>query len=251
VVDQDGQPVTGARVSLNYRTWHAGASDVNGVVTEVSLATDQAGRFELTGVSGDRLTIENVEKSGYILSSKDKKTFTYAAGPELYSPNINSPYLVHMWKQVEHEPTISRKDFYGFQPDGRTYSIDLFTGKNIEGAQGKDDLQVRISRPQDIHPREKFVWSIELAIPNGGIVATSDEFLYQAPENGYSPSIKIEMDPKDPDWTSVLRKSFYIQTRGGAIYGAVQMTIRPVYNDKSAIGFQSILNPAGSRNLQP
>lgn len=156
-----------------------------------------------------------------------------------------------MWKQGQHEPTVSQKGFYGFQPDGRAYVVDLLTGKNVEGNAEHGDLPVRIIRPDTIKPREKYLWALEIAVVDGGLVEAGDDYLYQAPEAGYLPAVKIEMDPEKAGWTSVLKKAYYLKSRGGKVYGAVQMTVRPNYGNGSSMQIESVLNPNGSRNLEP
>jgi hypothetical protein len=251
VVDEDGNAIAGAKVSLSYRTWHAQPLDMNASQTRTELVADHAGRIQLSGATGDRLTVESVEKPGYLPSPKAKKTFAFANSPELFSPDPNAPVVIRMWKQGQREPTVSREGFYGFRPDGRVYTVDLLSSKNIEGDTGQGDLQVRITRPENVKPREKYPWRLEVAAVGGGLVQAKDEFLFQAPEIGYSPALEVEMDPAEASWTSVLKKSLYLQSRGGKVYGAIQMTIRPNYSNGSSIQTESVLNVNGSRNLQP
>ncbi len=251
VVDQNGNPIAGAKVSLSCRTWQAQPLDANASQTKTELATDEAGRFQIGGMTGDRLTIDDVVKPGYLLSPRAKKTFAFANSPKPFFADPNVPEIIRMWKQGQHEPTVSQEGFYGFQPDGRAYVVDLLTGKSVEGNAEQGDLRVRITRPAKIKPREKYPWVLEIAAVDGGLVEAGDDYLYQAPEAGYLSAVKIVMNPEQAGWTSVLKKAYYLKSRGGKVYGAIQMTVRPNYGNGSSMQTESVLNSNGSRNLEP
>ncbi|HXT13786.1 MAG TPA: carboxypeptidase-like regulatory domain-containing protein [Candidatus Angelobacter sp.] len=247
VVDQNGIPIPGVNVQVKVRQWYTAAPETKTFgarMIPIEKQTGTDGRFEVQDVDGDGFDVESIVKEGYKLSPKAPREFGVSSG----SPE--GPVIIKMWKKGTTEPLVSEGHFFGFEPDGRTYSIDLMTGKKTEGS-ADGDIQIQITRPHDIHPHERYPWSIQIIAPSGGLVEATDEFRYEAPENGYAPSVKIEMDPTDPAWIDLLKKAFYVKSRTGSLYGTIQMTIHPDYQDKSAIEFQSTVNPAGSRNLQP
>lgn len=252
VVDQHETPVPGVRVVMRVRHWYF--ADTGGPASSFPRAevlSDADGRFQWHGQTGDSLTIEAVERAGYKLSPRAPKAFSYGQSPEPFTPEQSRPVTIRMWRLAQSEPTVVNRGFFGFIPDGRFYTLDLVKNQKTEGDAPAGDIRIMISRSGAPQPREHYRWALEIAGVDGGVLEATDEFLFEAPEGGYQPSFKLEVDPASAEWTSVLRKQFYFRSRGGAVYGAINMTVRPDYAGESAIQVESVLNNHGSRNLQP
>lgn len=129
--------------------------------------------------------------------------------------------------------------------------MDLLANKKSEEENPKGDLRVKLTRPSTVNPRQKYDWLLELDALNGGFVEAADEFGYVAPETGYQPKVNIHLSATDPEWIDNLTKDLFIRSRGGTVYGFLHLRIRPDYDCKSAIFFETRLNLSGSRNLQP
>jgi hypothetical protein len=251
IIDQYEKPIAGVRIVMRVRHWELlPAAGPTSTSPRVELLSDSDGRFEWHGQTGDTLSIEAVEKADYKLSPRARNGFSYGPSPEPFTPDPSQPVVIRMWRLGPGEPTVSNRGFFGFVPDGRLYTLDLIKNQKHENPSGDGDLTVRISRPSEIKPRDRYSWDLELAAIEGGIAEATDEFLYQAPETGYESKLRIKMDPADPNWTSVLRRQFYFRSRSGRVYGVIQMTVRPDYAGESAIQVESVVNPNGSRNLQ-
>jgi hypothetical protein len=87
-----------------------------------------------------------------------------------------------------------------------------------------------------------------LAVPGGGLVRTNEEFAFLAPESGYEPSFEINMLADRPDWNSQVDLKFYYLLRDGR-YG--RMTFSMIAGGQHFCMIDSVLNPSGSRNLEP
>ena len=243
VVDQDGNSLAGVRIILSVRQWH---SDPAGTTyPKRKCVTDSDGRFEWTGENGDALTVEIMTKEGYRLSPKTYFGYSPSSG------NLENPIVFKMWKEGAKEPLISGSHVFGID-SGKIYTLNLLTGKKIEG-EAEGDLQILITRPNEVGPRDKFPWSFSLEAIQGGFAEpdTNDEFMYIAPESGYQPKIEMQFDPKDPAWVGIVNKQFFVTSRNGQIYGCVKIEIDSIYNVHSAIQINYAVNPNGSRNLQP
>src|SRR5262249_42380747 len=129
----------------------------------IEKTTGPDGRFEIQNVDGDGFDVESIIKDGYILSPKAPHAFGTSSG------SSEDPVVIKMWKEGPKEHLVSQGSFFGFQPDGRQYSIDLMTGKKTEGGP-EGDIQIRITRPANIRAHEKYPWSIEFVAPSGGLV---------------------------------------------------------------------------------
>ena len=252
VLDQNDTPVTDAQVVLTVRRWASAAPNyLDAIQEQHEFTTDSNGRFELLSVSGDVLNLESVQKPGYRLSDKTTRAFGYSQSATVFQPDPQNPVVIHMWKLGPAEPLISTRMLFGFEPDGRPYTLDLVTKKKTEGVNQSGDLIVKFTRSPIPGPREAYTWGLEISAVGGGIIETRDEQTYLAPEAGYQPTLAFQMNQTDPKWSPSLVKDFYTLTRNGTVYGAVHMQIEANYNGRSAIFVEARANPNSSRNLQP
>lgn len=252
VVDEADQPLSGVKVVMRIRQWFYDSTNGPSTLSPRQEATSNAeGKFEWTGIGGDSLELESVLKEGYRLSPKAQTGFVYSNERDSFRPSAANPVLIRMQKEVPSEKLVSFHTLFGFVPDGRSYTIDLLAGKKSEGESSKGDLRVKLTRPASVNPRQKYDWLLELDSIKGGLLEAVDEFGYVAPETGYQSKVSIHQSATDSEWTDNLTKVFFIRCRGGTIYGFLHLRIRPEYDGKSAIMFETRLNPSGSRNLQP
>ncbi len=74
--------------------------------------------------------------------------------------------------------------------------------------------------------------------------------MHKAPLEGYDSIWKLDMNPEDADYKREAKKKFYLKSRGGSIYGRLEMEFIPVYRDKASVFMTYWLNPFGSTNLE-
>ena len=242
VVDQYGEPVVGAKVQGNVML----NADDDNTKDEVHFTeTDSEGRFSFVGLHGVELGVWP-QKQGYDYNLK-----LPSKRPDKYQPDPNNPVVFTMWKARGAEPMIHDEKFYGINPDGQIFTIDLVNKRKIEGENVAGDLLVQIQRPPQIQPREKYDWSFVMTAINGGFIeVTENSYLNEAPEDGYQQKYEIDMSSSNPSWQEQIEKTFYIKSRGGQVYGHLHITVIPNYNDTSVFKTDSYINPAGSRDLE-
>lgn len=208
--------------------------------------TDSKGLFRLTGLRGALLNI-TVEKKGYI-SLKFEGSWRNVHTSML---TANNRKTFKIWKLGEPQQLISHHlTRIGIPVDGRPVQFDLFSGKRV---YSDGQLIVRLNRnPRVIPPRTRYDWTLELRIPNGGLVATNDDFMYSAPENGYQETFKYNM-PKDAEnWTAAINQQFYIELDNGKYFGCLVVRLLTIHDTPPlGINLDIVLNPSGSRDLQP
>ncbi len=249
VIDQNSNPVPGVVIKAVVRHWAVATlntppPDLSPYSLQRIAATD--GSFEISGVTGDGFDLDFGGKDGYELSPRTLRSY----GPS--GTSFENPAIFRMWRKgapqslVRHY--ISR---VAIPVDGQPVQFDLFDGRKVaSGGQ----LVVRVARSPQILPagHGAYDWSATLEIPSGGLVTSTDEFMYQAPESGYQPAHTVEMASSATNWTSTLNQQFYIECEGGKYYGSLGVDMPTFHSPPPIVLSLSVtLNPNGSRNLQP
>jgi len=238
VVDQNGDPVAGAKVKGFVKL---GFGDTE----EHDTITDAQGQFSFIGLHGQGLGIR-LQKEGYEYGPKTP--FQRAA---IYVPDPNNPVTITMWKEHGAEPMRHDKNFYKVAADGRLFTIDLTDNRKTDGTNAVGDLRVWIQRPAQIKRAEKFDWRFSMTATDGGLIeVTNVTYLNEAPQGGYQLSYEVNMSSTDTNWQEEITKVFFLKTRNGHVYGHLSVTVIPNYNDVSVFKIESFINPAGSRNLE-
>jgi hypothetical protein len=254
VIDQNHNPIIGVKVNVEIRhikvivpaPW--GNEDQ---IIPIEKETDSDGHFEINGVVGDSLTIKSVEKEGYQISPKMEDIYGYGDVPKPHHPDPQNPVIIRMWKLTESANLISHRTLFGFQPNGSTYTLDLLADKKMGGENIKGDLRIQFRRDASIKPKVEYPWTLEISSIDGGLIETTDEFEYLAPENGYQPQIIFQTNSIAPRSMPDLTKDYYFTSRNGQVYGVLRLQIFSDYNGQGAILVESRINPYSSRNLQP
>lgn len=242
VIDQNGQPVAGVNVEGDIELMNGW---IVGKIEKHHTQTDANGLFQFTRLKGTTLSA-NVSKPGYEIDYRVGRI-----APVRGQSSQNDRVTFVMCKILGGEPMVHDKKFYGINPDGRIFTIDLVNKKKTEGTNAVGDLQVQIQRPVPIKRGGKFDWSFAVTAVGGGIIeVTNATYLNEAPESGYQPSCNVNMSAANQSWQEQIEKTFYFKSRDGKVFGRFHAAIIPNYNDTSVFDIESYINPAGSRNLE-
>ena len=204
VADENGQPVRGALVKI-------GGTDLSVAHTfSKTRISDDNGRFSLIGRTGKFLSVR-VSKDGYYTSQENRTGFEYAAfsDPNYYQPDPNNPVVFHLRKKGEPAPLASSQGEL----------LMTFGTPSTIPVPGIDPspITVNVSR-NDVHARD---WKAQVTVEGGGVEPTTEEFPFQAPADGYQPSINIDHDsPHATGWPDEEGGRFYIKTEVG--YGLLE-----------------------------
>lgn len=252
VVDQNGAPVAGAKVSggvMVQTKW------MNGTIGNHYTTSDATGLFSFKGLAGRDISIW-IEKPGYEFENMKQQTlFKYSLlspEPERHKPNAGAPVTFTMWKSQGAEPLVSANKFFGIKADGTPFTIDLLHGRKSEGRSADGDLIVTIMQPPQITDGQRFDWSFTVEAIGGGIAGAAEtQYLNQAPADGYEPQISQEVKAVDREWSDVVRKTFFVKSRGGNQFACVNAEIHSNYQGAAVFSVRYLVNPkAGSRNLE-
>lgn len=249
VVDyDDGKPIEGVHIEFSWTDLSpAGAS-------QRATLSDATGSFSLAGVTGKSLIIGKLEKDGYIRSRADRSSmFEYAAffDPHYHLPDPAGPIVFRMKRKARAEPLVHREMLYGLALDGTPHYVNLRTGKKTVGDPPTGDLMLRFTRSDsdDIH-RPDWVLTIQ-GVGEAGLSESSEEFMFEAPPDGYLRQVKIEQKSSAPEYQSQLVKEYYVKLADGETYARIEAHVFSKYNKEAAINLVVYLNPKpGSRNLE-
>jgi hypothetical protein len=239
VIDQNGGAVSNANVT--YGT--IDKFDADG--SHFESKSDANGYFSISGIKGAVLTV-GVWKDGYYsIDSKSDAAFAYGVGPDATRkepPTRENPALFILQKQGLTEPLIRAG---GGQIDvprtGQPLNIDLTTGK-----PGRGELQVETWIGDS--SQRRFDWRYKLTVVGGGLLERNGPFDFEAPADGYQPSVEVNMLSAAANWSARPEKEYFAKLPDGKY---ARFSIQFYAGDRNFIVFTSYLNPeAGHRNLE-
>lgn len=239
VVDENSNAVAGADIAFGWSEFPTEEG-----ARRATTKSDAQGLFSLDDKRGPALDIW-VSKEGYYASQGGQRGFSYMNGD--FSPESQNPVIFNLRKKGTPEPLIAMKQNYRIRRDGTPLSIDLLNGANTTGENG--DFVVRCwTNDQGKKSGEKYDWRCVVTIPGGGVVATDEEFPFLAPETDYKPPAEINMPADRTSWNSQVDLKFYYRLADGR-YGRMKFSM--IAGGQHFCMIDSVLNPSGSRNLEP
>jgi hypothetical protein len=240
VLDENNQAVAGASVDYTWST-----ISTNGTLANHDV-TDGSGFFEIHE-TGKRIGI-TVSKEGYYTTPSEKlRSYEYAnPGDGLFTPDQANPVVFHLRKKGEAAQLIHGLKLFGSRQGTLSY-VDLTVAKAALTPPG--DLTVQCTRSER-NADKRFDWTFILGVPGGGLIESTNEFMFLAPDSGYQPSFQISHRINDPDWTGQEKHRFFVRSQDGQHYARIDITIMPDYNQNAAYDLEWYLNPNGSPNLE-
>ncbi len=245
VIDENSNAVVGA--SISFRWDDLTAEDWTRTSTTGS---DSEGLFSLRDKRGATLIV-SVGKEGYYTPQSGQGSFHYAFGNPNFSSDPYNPIVFQLRKKRHGESLIENNYPPGFTQiwqlhhDGTPIELDLLNGsQNVTG-----DGQLKLEFWRDLSDRnaKRFDWKLQISALGGGLIGTDEEFAFEAPANGYQPSIVVDMPATNQDWLGELSSKYYVQLPNGN-YGRIDFYLLP---RNGVFTVHSAINPTGSRNLEP
>ena len=205
------------------------------------------------GATGISLGVQ-ASKPGYLSypGSDTKVTssgrFDYAVGTNPHLPDRSSPVIFRLYKVGPVEPLvhIGEKSFR-IARDGSPLTVSV-------NGQGTQRVVMRcwtydLNRPEGQH---KYDWKFEISIPNGGLQARGDAFVFEAPTQGYVPEDTVDMPASLHSgfggWDDSAERAYFIRFDDGTFARA---NLRMRAGGSHFVEWESFFNPkVGSRNLE-
>ncbi|MBK8478800.1 MAG: carboxypeptidase regulatory-like domain-containing protein [Opitutaceae bacterium] len=232
VVDEAGVPIAGAKIKF---TW----TDLSVAGTgKQETESDDAGLFSLGGAIGKGLVVQ-VGKAGYKhFITKNRFSFEYAmfADPKYHVPDRVNPVVFVLRRNREAEPLIVREN----------QEAELAPGQSKAFSIGPSGTTITVARQLSPNVDQR-AWVGRVSVEGGGLALATDEFPFEAPENGYESSIVVDSQtPKPVIWQGDNGTAFFVRTPQG--YGRVTVRNTP---GMAWVYVSSYFNPKpGSRNLE-
>lgn len=251
VVDQNGAPVAGVEVKAAIRLMKEPLPGMIGDGFDYLVAsTASDGTFSFLNRTGEFFGIDKIQKEGYLVSATvHEKTYYYASDEKKYRPNPSVPEVFKIWKQMGAEELIERNLKYKLTTEGRSYGLDLLNGAQAK-ADAITDIRVSMTAPSVIKPHVKYDWNFVLEAVEGGLIETSDDYMYLAPLDGYISRIQVSFNASDANWSDNFRKRFYVMSRNGSVYARIEILVGVALNGRGYLHIESASNPNSSRNLE-
>lgn len=254
VLDTEGNPIAGARVSYSVGNKVVNTDSVIGSTDGETLSgTD--GRFEIRergiGVS------VRISKEGYyqILGADEP----YASARGFYNgdhpgksdelpPPASAPAIFVLRKMGNAVPLVQlpRRSIL-VSKNGTPAEISLATGKTAPA--GKGDLRVEAwTNDETPNAKGRYDWRCRITIPGGGLTEAKGNFAFEAPSDGYAESIELGEKADQPRWLGDAERQFFVRLADGR---HARIKFRMIAGGDHFFLIESALNPEpGSRNLE-
>lgn len=249
VVDQDDKPLSGVTVRAGVREWAVknlfepvGRSHYQTKITGLD------GIFTFDSLRGHVLDIESIHKEGYVVTTKQKKGFSYGPLPHHFMPNPLDPVIYRMWK-TNGAVRLYQVQVGGSIPqDGTPVPLDLRRCKRVTELGLDTDLRIILQHgapPEQRGFQPRFPWRFTIEVPDGGVIETQDEFMYLAPEAGYQSKWTMDTAKDAPDWKARRELEFYLRNRDGQQCGRLKVMFEVEPGGTGYFAINGFLNPAG------
>jgi hypothetical protein len=240
VVDENGNPIAGAtaKMSVSDEPITDGA--------KYTKTTDGGGLFSLTGLTGAAVSV-NVTMQGYYSTEQSRGMIRFGkfrsnSDPQI--PTATSPTVFVLRKVGETVPLVRVTERPIKVPkDGSPVQVDLATGQTTQ--QG--DLTVQCwTNDQAKNADGQYEWKCLLTAPGGGLIERTDPMAFEAPSEGYKPS--VELGPSAEKWSSRAEREYFVRLSDNR-YARISFRMRT--GGEHFFVIESFLNPTpGNRNLE-
>jgi hypothetical protein len=224
VLDSDGKPL--AQITVHYE----GGDELEGR-TIGSAETDADGNARVQGYVNQQLSV-SVETTNYYFQSQQSAGINFAEGAK------KRPVVFYLRKKDHPVPLISYGGGLHAPNDGTVANFPLRgnTRPEIIGQlqiQGWNHLSFATNSND---------WKVQLTVPNGGIIESTNQFDFVAPDNGYPKNVDFQ-----ESGSKLVKKRFFIKLQRGYI----RFNLEVEMGKDMFVSGNYYFNPTGSQNLEP
>jgi hypothetical protein len=237
VVDESNQPILGVQVSFN-------TSSVNESLTKEqydngTVTTDDRGIFKIDGVHGVGMVFQ-LSHPNYYSYPENITDYDIRDYPKKGAlPNTEDTALVFRMHSKGHPvPLIFRSGGFHAPNDGSIANFPL-RGNTRAEILGQLQVQGWSGIRSDTNPYD---WKVQLTMPEGGIIESTNYFDFLAPETGYSESVDFQVSGSE-----MARKQYFLKLPSGY----VRFKLEVIMGKDMFVSGDYYYNPDGSQNLEP
>lgn len=242
VIDQNNNPVPKAEV------YYSALDKFDAPGSAYQGRSDASGLFSIKGVRGAVLNVGVRKKGYYSIDGKSAGMFAYGVGADearRKPPTQNAPAIFVLHKMGQTESLVHFDQYYKISRTGEPVEVNLETGKLVN----RGSLRVQ-AWTDDLQSGKKvrYGWRCLLSVPGGGLLERVNEFVFEAPVEGYSESVEIVM-PHDADrWNPQGQRSYFIKLADDRY---ARLEFKMIAGGEHYFRLESYYNPiSGSRNLE-
>lgn len=250
VVDQYGRPVSNANVD-----WGANSNPDPNKSGKRGQTTSDANGIFLIDSNGIGLHVE-VSKAGYdrIPSEPGRgKRGSYGGfvtGGHLGNTDSpmgtkDAPSMFVLRKMGEAVSLLRTENFVRVPRNGSPVEIKLDTAQPTSNG----DLKIEAwTNEQAKNEAGHYDWRCRISVPNGGLIERTDQLIFEAPVDGYSPSDEINMPQTSERWNPQEAREYFVKLADGR-YARIRFEM--VAGGDNFVSVNAYLNPKpGDRNLE-
>lgn len=239
VVDQDGNSIEGALITFNARKGLVAGIEA---VDELTTYSDSLGNFSARDLRGFRLSLENIEKEGFRLASRQIRNFNYDGGNPVET-GLSNPQIYVMISIAEEMPVAFLKHRILSDWDGESIFFDLEDG--IVEAENSDIVIISVREKRG---ENRYDWEFSVRSEEGGVaLAPLNGSPTVAPLNGYGSEWSIGHRSDDEDYKGGFTRDSFVKLDDGR-YARINFN---VYVDErrtsSNIILRVFINESGGR----
>lgn len=258
VVDQYGDIIDGATVNVSLAKTVFGDSDED---SEFAIMSDSEGLFSVNNLRALALGI-SVTKEGYLnyyggdtVKPVSSRSIDYgliaSKGQEYKDPKNPTLFTLHKLGSLEPIVYVEEKR-WRLRCDGTPREIALDSKEAI----GKHQIRFKLTSNWNELPKnnemygKQFDWVFEAFIPGGGFLKNDSDYNLEAPEVGYSETLKLEYPASMPKetWKSFKYGRYFVKFVDGT-YGRIRFSVSGD-SDDGPLSMTSWMNlKPGSRNV--
>jgi protocatechuate 3,4-dioxygenase beta subunit len=236
VVDESNQPISGVEVSYRASALNEARSEVE---NSGKATSDSRGIFKIDGVKGIGLMLD-LSHPNYYPYPENSTGFDKRSLPRkrYFSDSEENAELFRMHSKGTPVPLIFRGGGFHAPNDGSIANFPL-RGRTRAEILGQLQIQGWNSVRAETNPYD---WKIQLTLPSGGLIESTNYFGFVAPQTGYSESLNFQISGGE-----MTRKQFFLKLPSGYIRFKLQV----IMGKDMFVSGDYYYNPDGSRNLEP
>jgi hypothetical protein len=278
VVDQDGKPIEGARVTYSSAVDFELA--LSGRNPSLVTSSGKAGLFVINTKGADLSVSVDMEGYREVISDISSKSRgpTRPTGPSINpGDRVGSSekmhyFALHGYPELNHKPVVGRPVQFTLRKVGKLFDL-VATDRRLSPKSNGEPLRVSLNgnkgsgheiqiicrsnfglTPIQPGASHQYAWSFEIVVENGGIQVMKGE-AFEAPEDGYVPRLTMASMGADADrWTKDFwDKAYYVRFDDGvsARFKCQGGTEHSNGKDKPFVYLDGLLNPdPKSRSLE-
>jgi hypothetical protein len=165
-----------------------------------------------------------------------------------FKPDSNNPIIYFLHKigvgannLVTSQYGVRDGLWVNVQRDGTPVNVDL-----LNRTVGSGSMVIRQTKHAQWISATN--WSFTMKMNDGGFIEENEEFPFTLPESGYQSVLTFNFQKGQTNWTTELKKDFYVKFGNPPLYGQIEVETSCVQN---TVTLTYLINPDGSRNLEP